>query len=154
MKKDWILFISGSRKFTPLKNREWRMVVEYELRSLVAERGVPSLIIHGDANGADKEVTQIFQELFDGSVQFSTDPQNYSILTFQADWEKNGRGAGFMRNEEMGRHLSLLSSHNDIVALVFYDPSPSESKGTKHMMNVLEKCLGDNFTPVYNAVKL
>lgn len=47
---------------------------------------------------------------------------------FSADWDKYGKRAGFMRNEDMGKFSDGL--------LAFWD---GQSKGTKHMIDYIRK---------------
>lgn len=56
---------------------------------------------------------------------------NYKLTIFPADWNKHGKQAGFIRNEEMANYSDCL--------IAFWD---NESKGTKHMINLaIEKKL-------------
>lgn len=57
-----------------------------------------------------------------------------TIHNFPANWNKHGKSAGYKRNQEMGNFADA--------AVCFWN---GESKGTKHMIDIMEK-LGK---PVY-----
>jgi hypothetical protein len=48
------------------------------------------------------------------------------VYEFPADWDRYGKRAGFMRNEEMGRFADAL--------IAFWD---GESRGTRHMIEFM-----------------
>lgn len=73
-------------------------------------------LICGMAKGADALGLEIFQEL------------GMPIHAFKPDWEGLGKRAGFVRNAQMGDTADL--------ALIFWD---GQSKGTKHMIDYMEK---------------
>jgi len=73
-----------------------------------------SLLIHGDAPGADRK-----------AAEWCEKHGNCECLAVPADWEKHGKNAGFLRNLEM---LDMLDSRYDTV-VAFWD---GESRGTKH----------------------
>ena len=54
--------------------------------------------------------------------------RGYSIRYFPADWDSKGRGAGFIRNEEMAKNADAL--------VAFWD---GQSRGTKHMIETAKK---------------
>ena len=70
-------------------------------------------IVCGEANGADTLGKQYAIE------------NHYRIASFPANWDKNGKAAGFIRNEEMAKY----STH----CVCFWD---KKSKGTKHMIDL------------------
>lgn len=82
-------------------------------------------IVSGCARGAD----QLGQRL--------ATAYDLELYNFPADWEKYGRKAGPIRNTEMGEFADM--------ALIFWD---GESKGTKHMISVMER-LNKPFTVYY-----
>lgn len=82
--------------------------------------GYPNAIISGCARGADK-----IGEWW--AKEFETE-----VMRFPADWEAHGKAAGYRRNVEMARECDG--------AVVFWD---GESKGTKHMIDILEKQFKD-----------
>ncbi len=53
---------------------------------------------------------------------------NIKIIEFPADWEKFGKKAGYIRNEEMAKYSDSC--------IVFWD---GKSKGTKHMIELAKK---------------
>lgn len=75
----------------------------------------PTVIIEGEAKGADKMSRQIAEEL------------GINVMPFPADWQKYGRAAGPIRNAQQlkeGNPDLVLAAHNDLVS----------SKGTKDMV--------------------
>lgn len=73
-------------------------------------------IVSGCANGADK-LRERFAESF-----------GLKISKFPADWNKNGRSAGPIRNLEMAKYGSEL--------IAFWD---GKSRGTKNMIDTANK---------------
>lgn len=93
------------------------------------------IIIHGDANGADRMGAEIAKQL---GV-----PKD-RILAYPADWNQYHRAAGPIRNRQMlteGKPTKVLAFHNNI----------TESKGTKDMVKISLKAE----LPVYlNGVRI
>lgn len=54
--------------------------------------------------------------------------KGYRLTRKEADWETNGKSAGYIRNEEMAKYADKC--------VVFWD---GESKGTKHMIDLAKK---------------
>ena len=73
-------------------------------------------VVSGRAMGAD-----MLGEIY-------ADENNHSIKHFPAEWDKHGKGAGFIRNGEMAKYANLL--------IAFWD---GESKGTKHMIETAKR---------------
>ncbi len=73
-------------------------------------------IVSGTAGGADKLGERFAQE------------KGYALKQFPANWEKFGKGAGYIRNKEMAEYADAL--------VCFWD---GKSKGTKHMIDLAEK---------------
>jgi hypothetical protein len=73
-------------------------------------------IVSGKAKGADT-----LGELY-------ANENNIKIIEFPADWEKFGKKAGYIRNEEMAKYSDSC--------IVFWD---GKSKGTKHMIELAKK---------------
>lgn len=73
------------------------------------------IIVSGGASGAD---SLAFQYAMDHKINF---------ILMKADWNKYGKPAGIIRNEEMAK----ISE----VALAFWDGS---SRGTAHMINTMK----------------
>jgi len=93
------------------------------------------IIIHGDANGADRMGAEMAQKL---GV-----PKD-RILAYPADWNQYHKAAGPIRNRQMlteGKPTLVLAFHNNI----------TESKGTKDMVKISLKA----GLPVYlNGVRI
>lgn len=70
------------------------------------------IVVHGGAHGADQMAGEIAVEL------------GLEVEVHPADWEKHGKGAGFIRNEQM----ALLGAD---ACIAFWD---GESRGTADMM--------------------
>ena len=77
-------------------------------------------IISGTANGADK-MGERFAEEF-----------NLKVVHFPADWNKYGKRAGYIRNEQM----ALYAKEDNGVLIAFWNET---SKGTKHMIDLANK---------------
>lgn len=87
-------------------------------RNIIALK--PSVIIEGDARGADRLAGEIGKEL------------GIPVLKFPAKWLTYGNAAGPIRNEQMlteGKPDLVLAFHDDI----------ENSKGTKHMVSISQK---------------
>lgn len=54
--------------------------------------------------------------------------KNISVKKFPADWNKYGKKAGYLRNEEMSKYADGL--------IAIWDGS---SKGTEHMIKIMKK---------------
>jgi hypothetical protein len=73
-------------------------------------------IVSGTAKGADQL-----------GEKYATE-RGYAIKKFPADWDKHGRSAGYIRNEEMAKYADAL--------IAFWN---GNSKGTEHMINLAKK---------------
>jgi len=73
-------------------------------------------IVSGTARGADKLGERYARE------------KGYSIKEFPANWDKFGKSAGYIRNDEMAQYADML--------IAFWDGT---SKGTKHMIDLANK---------------
>ena len=71
------------------------------------------IIVSGTARGADKLGERYARE------------RGYAIKRFPANWDKNGKRAGYIRNEEMAKYADAC--------VCFWDEA---SKGTKHMIDL------------------
>ncbi len=76
-----------------------------------------TLIIHGNARGADRLAGQSASQL------------NIPVEVYPADWDRYGKRAGFIRNREM-----LEEGKPDLV-LAFWD---GYSNGTRNMIELAE----------------
>ena len=83
-------------------------------------RGTDTVIIHGNANGADRLSALVACNL------------GLSIISFPAKWKLYGRAAGPIRNQQM-----IDEGKPDLV-IAFHDNIES-SKGTKDMLNRAKK---------------
>jgi len=73
-------------------------------------------IVSGTARGADKLGERYARE------------RGYDIKQFPANWDKFGKSAGYIRNDEMAQYADML--------IAFWDGT---SKGTKHMIDLANK---------------
>lgn len=103
------IIIAGSRNFNDYN------LLEQKVDFYIGENQDIE-IISGTARGADKlgERYAINKEL--------------KLKRFPADWQKYGKKAGYLRNEEMAKY----ASH----AIIFWD---GKSKGTGHMIELCKK---------------
>lgn len=76
-------------------------------------------IISGTARGADQLGEQFANKY------------GLKLTKFPADWDKYGKSAGYIRNEEMAKY----ATENGIL-FAFWD---GNSKGTNHMINLAKK---------------
>lgn len=86
------------------------------------EDGTITEIVSGGARGADR-LGEDFAKL-----------QFLPVKQFIPDWNGKGKGAGFIRNEEMANYADAL--------IAFWD---QKSNGTKHMID----CMRKRNKPVY-----
>lgn len=109
------LLITGSRQWTDREKLE-RVLWERAL-----EIGEPFIVVHGDCpRGADRMARQWCEE----------NPHAITEERHPADWEKHGKAAGFIRNQEM------VSLGADLcIAFVV----PGKSKGTQHTIDLARK---------------
>lgn len=70
-------------------------------------------IVSGKATGADTLGERYAKE------------RGYKVNPFQADWDKHGKSAGYIRNKAMAEYADCL--------IAFWD---GKSKGTGHMINL------------------
>ena len=99
-------------------DRNWVDIVPIQTILSLLPRG--SIIIHGDAAGADKLA---------GAVAFDL---KLTVDIYPANWELYGRAAGPLRNVEMlrsGRPDFVVGFHNNLEA----------SRGTRHMLDIASK---------------
>lgn len=104
------VIIAGSRTFDDYA------LLERILGEIFTAEGKPTLIICGEARGADSLGRRYAQE------------RGIPVASFPADWKKYGRSAGFRRNAEMLRVADCL--------IAFWD---GKSVGTKHMIEISRK---------------
>lgn len=110
------LIIAGSRDFNDYE------LLEREVDSFIFKvqeklgYGIPVEVVSGGARGADKL-----------GERYAKD-RGLPVKVFLANWDKNGRGAGYIRNEEMAKYSS------DCVVFIL-----DLSKGSTHMANLAKK---------------
>lgn len=108
--KSFKLVIAGGRYF-----KDYDLVVrtaDHLLANKITE-GMEIHIVCGEAKGADALGKQYAEE------------RGFILDSFPADWDKQGKSAGYRRNEKMAKHCDAV--------LAFWD---GESKGTKHMIDL------------------
>ncbi len=100
-------------------DRNWKDEAVIALQ-LVQTQPRPTLIIHGAARGADTMAGEVAGWM------------GVPVLVFHADWDKHGKAAGLICNQQMldeGKPDLVLAFHNDLDA----------SKGTKDMVRRARK---------------
>lgn len=106
------LIIAGSRSFT---NYERFILSVKAFAELLPEDNTGDIeIVTGMAKGPDLMAFKFASE------------NKIKVHCFPANWDKYGKRAGFVRNEEMGKFGDML--------LAFWD---GQSKGTKHMIDYM-----------------
>lgn len=112
------VIVAGSRTFSNFSLLEKELMLffkEHQLHRSDVE------IISGTANGADK-LGEKFAEKY-----------GLACTKFPADWDKNGKSAGYIRNEEMAKYAG---ENSDGVLFAFWN---NISSGTKNMINIARK---------------
>ena len=99
------ILICGDRDY-----KDWLKVQDY-LKTIPRT----AIIIHGGAKGADSLAGNLATSL------------KMKIIKFPADWNKYGKAAGVLRNQQM-----LDEGHPDLV--VYFHKDIENSKGTKDMV--------------------
>lgn len=88
------------------------------IRNKMKDLSKDTIIIEGDARGADKMCGWIAEQL------------GLTVLKFPADWDKYGKAAGPIRNQQM------IDKGKPTEAIAFWD---GVSRGTSDMINRLKK---------------
>lgn len=102
------IIIAGGRDFNDYE------LLKEKCSYYLKDKGKEVTIISGTAKGADTLGEKFASEM------------GYEIERHPADWDKYGKRAGYLRNEEMAK--------SDADALIaFWD---GKSKGTKHMIDI------------------
>ena len=79
------------------------------------------VIVSGGAKGADTLAKRYAQD------------KGYEYIEFPAEWEKYGKSAGYIRNDEMHRFIADMSNRG---VIAFWD---CKSKGTAHNFELARK---------------
>lgn len=111
VERDMRVLVTGDRNWT-----DWD-TIRCELAKLPS--GPDTVLIHGDADGADTIADTIGREM------------GFTVLPFPANWNRYKRGAGPRRNSQMlgqGKPDMVLAFHPDL----------SKSKGTRDMVQKAE----------------
>lgn len=103
------LIVAGSRTFN-----DYALLKE-KMNALLGGRK-PDAIVCGEAKGADLLGRKYAEE------------NNIEIDSYPAQWDKYGKQAGYIRNEQMAENANAL--------LAFWD---GESAGTKHMIETAKR---------------
>jgi hypothetical protein len=103
------VIVAGSRDFNDYE------LLKSTLDKLLVNQ-IDIIIVSGTARGADKL-----------GERYAAD-KGYSISSHPADWDKYGKSAGYIRNEEMAKEADGL--------VAFWD---GKSRGTKHMIDLAHK---------------
>ena len=103
------VIIAGGREFTDYD--KLRSYCDYILQN---QKDVE--IVSGAARGADILGEKYARE------------RGYRITQSPANWDKYGKSAGYIRNEEMAKYADAL--------IAFWD---GKSKGTEHMINLAKQ---------------
>lgn len=121
------VIIAGSRDFC---SEEHYRLLETEMDNYVLTFGLPDEIVSGAARGADRLGERYASE------------NGIEITRFVPDWDRLGKRAGFLRNEDMAKYADTL--------VAFWD---GESRGTKHMIEYAMKRGLDVFLVMTNKNK-
>lgn len=105
------IIIAGGRDFN-----NYALLKEYVDKFLSTYPSDSIEIVSGNARGADKLGERYAKE------------HNLPVKLFPANWDKYGKRAGYLRNQEMADYANML--------IAFWD---RKSKSTNHMINIAKK---------------
>lgn len=114
------VIIAGSRNFSDYSALK-KKIDEFQQKHQITE------IVSGGAEGADR-LGEIYAE-----------ENGIPVEIFPADWSKNGKAAGPIRNRQMANYADAL--------LAVWDGS---SKGTKNMIEEMHKLKKPVFVAMFN----
>ena len=118
--KELRIIIAGSRDFNDYK------LLKTSMRDILKNISLDDInkikIISGTARGAD-QLGERFAKQF-----------KLEVVKFPADWNRFGKRAGYIRNEEMAKYSVKDDNYGMLVA--FWD---GKSRGTKHMIDLAKK---------------
>lgn len=109
-KNPFRVIVAGGRDFSDYEYL--RSSLDFLLQNITG----PIVIVSGTAKGADKLGEQYAAE------------KGYAVLRFPADWDRFGKAAGYMRNEQMAKNADVL--------VAFWDGT---SKGTKNIIQLAKR---------------
>ena len=104
------ILVTGSREWNDFK------LVKKELSQFPPD----TTVIHGAARGADRIAGYIARQL------------GFKVVEYPAQWDKYGRRAGILRNEEMATQSACTH------VLAFHD-DPNLGRGTAHMVRLIRR---------------
>ena len=122
MGRELNILIAGSRKFDSYI--ELSVVMDNLINTYKSIGGFSKFnIVSGGALGADTLAERYAKD------------RNLEMVIFPADWEKHGKSAGFIRNEQMHKYIASKSHR----AVVCFWSSEERSKGTSHNFDLCIK---------------
>lgn len=110
----WRLLCCGDRNWNS------RFAITQVLELFHVRKGGIECVIEGEAHGADR-LSRVIAEIM-----------GIPVLRFPAEWNKFGKRAGPIRNQQMleqGKPNAVIAFHNDIAS----------SRGTRHMLTIASK---------------
>lgn len=107
------VIVTGSREWTDAA------AIEVTLRKRIALHGTDIVVVHGNARGADKIAAAVAKRL------------GLQVESHSAHWEREGRLAGFIRNE----HMLRLGADAVLAFKDSFDRTLSRG-GTEHMVRI------------------
>lgn len=108
------LIVAGGRDFDDAQYMQES--INSWVESNLSTSNAEVILICGEARGADLLARKLFEA------------NNLPIESFPANWNKYGKRAGLLRNEQMAEVADAL--------IAFWD---GESRGTKHMIETMKK---------------
>ena len=113
--------VAGTRTFTDYNSLVTNLIYIFMSKRLSPE---DVEIVSGGAEGADK-----LGERFASGL----DSEGLKLTVMEADWDRRGDSAGFIRNKEMAIYANSLPNG---MCVVFWD---GKSNGTKNMIKIAEE---------------
>lgn len=114
------VLVCGSRDFKD------QLIIRFDLTELMYKHN-DLIVIEGGAAGADR-IAQRWAKDMIGLVDYT----KVDLVTVPADWDKHGKAAGYIRNQEM------LDMKPDLVLAYVCKPL-AESRGTNDMVTRAKK---------------
>lgn len=114
--KEWFYcLVVGSRTFSDYAK------MESYLDKMLSSHKNKVVIVSGGANGADSLAEKYANN------------HDYPLIVMKADWNKWGKAAGYIRNQQMH---DFIAKHEHRGCVAFWD---GKSKGTAHNFPICEK---------------